>query len=331
MTSDMWAITAYFNPMHWRRRRENYRRFRSELGIPLVAVEAGYDGQFDLQPGDADVLVQVPAVDVMWQKERLFNLALAAVPATCGKVACVDSDVVFLRPDVWQEVGDRLDDVRLLQCFSAVHYLPEDHPTDPATIARTVPPSPGFASLRQQGRSTLELCNPDWRNPNDLPPVSYGLAWAFRRELFAERGFYDAWVIGGGTRVHCFAAGGHWREAAQAMRFTACAAEHLRRWTEGFHRDVQDAWGCVAGAVAHLWHGTIGGRKFRQRYEDFSRFDFDPQADLALDERGLWRWNSAKPAMHSYVRDYFAGRHEDGGPPAGGAATADRRSGVSAT
>ncbi len=330
MTSDMWAITAYFNPMHWRRRRENYRRFRRALGIPLVAVEAGYDGQFDLEPGDADVLVQVPAVDVMWQKERLFNLALAAVPPTVAKVACVDSDVVFLRPDVWQEVSERLDHARLLQCFSEVYYLPADHPLDRATIERTQSPCLGFGLLRQQGRSTLELCNPDWRNPNDLPPVSYGLGWAFRRELFASRGFYDAWVIGGGTRVHCFAADGLWREAVQAMRLTTRAAEHFRRWAEGFHQDVRGEWGCVPGAIAHLWHGTIGGRKFRQRYEDFSRFEFDPQTDLALDEHGVWRWNSDKPAMHQYVREYFAGRQEDGYGPAQSAVTPDGRSADSA-
>ncbi len=94
--SNLWAITAYFNPMHWRRRRENYRRFRQALHLPLVAVELGYDGQFDLAPGDADVLLQFPAADVMWQKERLLNLALAAVPPHVDKIVAIDSDVIFL-------------------------------------------------------------------------------------------------------------------------------------------------------------------------------------------------------------------------------------------
>ena len=263
---NLWAITAYFNPMHWRRRRDNYRQFRQALRLPLVAVELGYDGQFDLAPGDADVLLQFPAADVMWQKERLLNLALAAVPPHVDKVVAIDSDVIFARDDVWPDVNRALDEAPLLHPFSQVYYL---------------------------------------------PPVSYGLAWAFRRELFAERGFYDPWIIGGGTRVHCFAAGGHAHDAADAMQFTPSMRDHFRAWTEGFHADVRDRWGFLPGAIAHLWHGTTGGRKFRQRYTDFAAFDFDPAHDLALDANGVWRWASDKPAMHDYLCLYFAGRRED--------------------
>jgi len=52
-------------------------------------------------------------------------------------------------------------------------------------------------------------------------------------------------------------------------------------------------------------------RKHRQRYREFARFNFDPDTDLALDENGAWRWNSSKPEMHQFIRDYFAGRQED--------------------
>ena len=68
MADEIWGITAYFNPMHWRCRRNNFLQFRRALGIPLVAVELGYDGQFDLTADDADVLLQFPASAVMWQK-----------------------------------------------------------------------------------------------------------------------------------------------------------------------------------------------------------------------------------------------------------------------
>ena len=36
----------------------------------------------------------------MWQKERLLNLAVAALPPGCTKVAGLDSDLVF-RPRDW--------------------------------------------------------------------------------------------------------------------------------------------------------------------------------------------------------------------------------------
>lgn len=310
MADKLWAITAYFNPMHWRRRCENYRQFRRSLSLPLVAVELGYDGQFDLAPGDAEILIQRSSRDVMWQKERLLNMALAAAPPEVEKVVAVDCDVIFGRPDVWPALSRALDDTPLLQPFSRIYYLPPDHPLDFAVMELTRTPALGFSWLKSNGRTTAELCNPVWSNPGDDPPVSYGLAWAFRRELFADRGLYDAWVVGGGTRAHCFGAAGMWRECAEAMRFTPPMRDHFRAWTEGFHAAVRNEWACLPGPVAHLWHGSIAARKHRQRYVDFARFDFDPAVDLAL-EGEAWRWNSDKPQMHAYVRDYFAGRRED--------------------
>ena len=82
----LWAITAYFNPAGYRRRRDNYRVFRERLQAPLVTAELSCDGNFALSSDDADVLVQVHG-DAMWQKERLLNLALGAVPSACQAVA----------------------------------------------------------------------------------------------------------------------------------------------------------------------------------------------------------------------------------------------------
>jgi hypothetical protein len=311
MGSDFWAITAYFNPMHCRRRQLNYRVFRQHLTIPLVAVELGYDGQFDLGPGDADILVQIPGTDVMWQKERLFNIALSRVPPAIDRVACLDSDICLNRPDVWREAGRVLQRFPIAQLFSHVFYLPADHPLDFALMQETLPPCPGFGWLQEQGRSALELCNPIWTNPGDLPPVTYGLGWAFRREVFAEHGFYDSWIVGGGTRVHFFAAHGLYADAGDAFRFHAAMREHYCRWSEDFHAAVRGRWSFVPGHIAHLWHGDMARRKHRQRYKELEQFKFDPSADLAFDEHGAWRWNSNKPAMHQYLREYIADRQAE--------------------
>ncbi|HEY2826004.1 MAG TPA: hypothetical protein VGJ04_00260 [Pirellulales bacterium] len=311
MAENFWAITTYFNPMHWQRRLANYRVFHRHLRVPLVAVELGYDGCFDLQPGDADILIQIPGKDVMWQKERLMNLALAAVPSSIERVACLDSDVILDRADVWQEASRVLEQTSFAQLYSHAFYLQADPPSDRELIQQSLAPSMSFVSMRRAGHSALDLCNPCWSNPGDTPPVTYGLAWAFRRELFANRGFYDAWIIGGGTRVHFFAGDGYWREAADAFQFHPAMRAHYRHWVRGFHAEVRGNWGCVPGAIAHLWHGDMARRRHRQRYQDFAQFAFDPSTDLALDENGVWRWNSNKPQMHQYLREYFASRDED--------------------
>jgi hypothetical protein len=147
MSHEFWAITCYFNPMHWRRRLANYRLFRQHLHIPLVAVELGYDGQFELQAGDADILIQIPGRDVMWQKERLMSVALAAVPPTIEKIACLDSDVILQRADVWRQASRILERNAIAQLYSHALYLPADHPLDFESMAPTQA-APGFAWLR---------------------------------------------------------------------------------------------------------------------------------------------------------------------------------------
>ncbi|HTQ39591.1 MAG TPA: hypothetical protein VMJ32_11210 [Pirellulales bacterium] len=312
MASDFWAITAYFNPMHWRRRLANYRTFRQHLRIPLVTVELGYDGQYDLQPDDAEILIQIPGRDVMWQKERLLNVALRYVPPQTELIANLDCDIVFCDAVIWRKARRALQRYPLLQLYSHAAYLA---PADCANFefaARRGKVHAGFSWLRQQGHPPLSLCNPAWMNSDQPPPVTYGMAWAFRRELFTQRGFYDTWVVGGGTRVHFFAAHGHYREAAAAFGFHTAMSQHYYQWAEGFYGAVRGRWGCVPGTIAHLWHGDMGRRKHRQRYKEFAEFQFDPTVDLASDRYGAWRWNSDKPALHEYIRRYIAERQEDG-------------------
>ena len=45
---------------------------------------------------------------------------------------------------------------------------------------------------------------------------------------------------------------------------------------------------------------------------DLGRFQFDPHQDIALDSQDCWRWSSAKPSLHTFPRELFASRREDG-------------------
>src|ERR1700751_935461 len=87
-----WAVTTYFNPLHYRRRRTNYYAFRTALRIPLLTVELGYDNRFELGPNDADRLVQISGTDLLWQKERLLNLALDHFTLEASIITWLDCD-----------------------------------------------------------------------------------------------------------------------------------------------------------------------------------------------------------------------------------------------
>ena len=91
----MWAITSYFNPVGFKRRLSNYRVFRANLAVPLVTVELSFDGRFELTDDDADILIQLSGGAVLWQKERLLNIAIQSVPKNAKNIAWLDCDVIF--------------------------------------------------------------------------------------------------------------------------------------------------------------------------------------------------------------------------------------------
>jgi hypothetical protein len=304
---DIWALTVYFNPMRYRRRRANYGTFRRHLGLPLIAIELAYGPDFELDQPDADILVQLRGRDVLWQKERLFNVAVAAVPPACRKIVCVDCDVVFESEDWLARTSRLLDRLALVQPFSHLHRMPPDWTPAQALV-------PGGDLLRspalmlESGMPIATVLG----TPAEQIKCSTGTAWATHTELLRRHGFYDSCIIGGGDSAFVRAAYGCFDEAMRLQHMNTRRREHYLAWARPFHEAVRADIACIHGNLRHLWHGAPQDRRYRNRIERLEPFDFDPFTDIALDDQRVWRWSSDKPEMHEYVRGYFAARREDG-------------------
>lgn len=310
---DLWAITCYFNPCRYRRRLANYRLFRSRLKTPLIAVELSFNGRMDLGPADADILLQFTSGDVMWQKERLLNLALGALPPECRYVAWIDADVMFERHD-WPELAARaLDDCPLVQLFSDAWLLDADWTADRPPQQHVERHRPSFAAGLRSGLD-VDTCLIHPSLNVRTGTYAIGLAWAARRELLDRHGLLDINIIGGGDRAMLTAACGRFDHC----REWHCQNEHqrrcYRRWAEPFHDSVQGRVRSIPGNLYHFWHGSMQHRSAHTRHIGLRPFDFDPDRDIALDANGCWRWNSDKQGLHDYVRDYFMTRREDEAP-----------------
>lgn len=70
-----------------------------------------------------DGVIHVRAKDILWQKERLLNLALAHLPAVARKVAWLDADLLFEDPSWACETSRRLDTFPVVQPFAAIARL----------------------------------------------------------------------------------------------------------------------------------------------------------------------------------------------------------------
>lgn len=300
----LWAVTSFFNPMRYRLRLANYRRFREALGVPLATIELGFDGHWELGASDADLYVRIGGGDVMWQKERLLNLVLARLPATCKLVAWLDCDLLLPDPDWPERIGDALREAPLVQAYSRVHYLSRDAAGgSPELVIDSVAARVcgGQAPSAVLGQST-----------NRTSGVSPGMAWAARRDLLDRHGFFDTCIVGGGdTALACAAYG----VPEIAVRLHGMNEHQQRRylpWAARVHGEVLGKVGTLDGQIHHLWHGDLADRHASARHAGLAAHAFDPEVDIAVGAEGAWRWASDKPALHAYVRDYFRARNEDG-------------------
>ncbi|MCH5372578.1 MAG: hypothetical protein JJ992_01275, partial [Planctomycetes bacterium] len=282
--SPIWAITAYFNPVGYRRRLWNYRFFHEQLPLPLLAVEFGWQGRFDLSTEDADVMIQLEGPDVLWQRERLLNIAVAALPEHVSKIVWLDCDVLFDNDDWITDLDVALDQFPLVQAYSGVIRLPkQDRPRWQPEFAK-LESRPSLCSLISPQHDLQGVCRDLPRKPDRVFPGPTGFGWAFRKELVQRHGFYDVGVLGGGDILFISALAGCYDIATRYHAMSTAAKRHYLRWAERFHRDVQQQVSCLPRRLYHLWHGNVDNRGYQTRYHHFDRFDFDPEADLALFE-----------------------------------------------
>ncbi len=310
LTGMLWAVTSYFNPSGYKRRLSNYRTFKQHLRVPLIAVELSFNGRFELQSGDADIVEQLIGRDVLWQKERLLNIALRALPRECDAVAWLDCDVIFAIDDWPERARAALEEFAFVQLFSERCNLARD-----AIVDSSAPPavdlvaqSLGFKIATGQAQpDDLRIAGAAWTRG-----ATTGLAWASRRTLLERHGLYDSCILGNGDRVMLCAAMGRLDYGANALQMNARQMQHYAAWAEPFFADVGGRVGYIDGRAFHLWHGAWQDRKTALRHQGLTRFHFDPFIDIARDGSGCWRWNSDKRNMHEYVKNYFDSRKEDG-------------------
>jgi hypothetical protein len=303
----MWAITSYYNPMRYKRRLENYRIFRKNLTIPLLAVELSFDGKFELTEGDADILIQISGGAILWQKERLLNLAIKSVPSDVSIIACLDCDLIFERSDWVDESKKQIEDLNVVQPFSNVLDLDrEDHEISMAH--RYAPPSLQgvVSSVGQTKLAPAVLLGTQTRFRGG------GLAWVVRREILENHGLYDAMIAGGGDRAIVSAIYGQFETLIKLNQLNRARREHYLAWAQPYCRAVGERIGHITGRLYHLWHGDIENRNYAGRHRGLAECNFDPEIDIAVGSNGAWQWKRSRPDLEEFCTNYFMGRAEDG-------------------
>lgn len=286
------AVCCHYNPCGYERLEANYHRFAAALPpeLDLWTIELAYDRQpYRLPDGPRMLRVRGTAErHTLWQKERLLNLAISAVPEDYDAIAWLDADLLWLNPDWLTAACQQLAQYRVVQLFEHVSD------TDPA--GRITRKLPGHVHARCTGQA--------YGRP--------GGAWVARRDALPV-GLYDRHVIGGGDSALLYA----WDACAQlppSLQYGPAWQSHYLAWA---HRaGVGSSLAAVPGTVLHLYHGTRENRRYVDRYRCLQDHAYDPAGDVEIDpQTGLLQWTdralSEKPEMVRQVAEYFALRRED--------------------
>jgi hypothetical protein len=305
----MWAITAYYNFVRSKRRLSNYRIFRANLRVPLATVELSFDGQFDLTEKDADILIQISGGAVLWQKERLLNIALKSVPATASIIAWLDCDVILGDLDWVAKAAVKLRDNDFVQLFSHAVDLNADE-VEPRNEHVVISPSArGIVSLKEIDEKQAFTIPQD--NPKARRGIR-GLAWAGKRNIIDEHGFYDTLIIGSGDRAMAYAMYGRFNDLMHSLCMNEVRKKHYLRWADPFFKTVRGRVGYVPGTIYHLWHGEIENRRYATRHNMLSKFGFNPEIDIRIASSGAWEWARPRAELASFLAQYFVNRDDDG-------------------
>jgi hypothetical protein len=305
VSSDFCVITSYFNPARYKTKRRNFDAFMEgmvKIGADVRVVELAFgDDDFELEP--ADNVMQFRGSDVMWQKERLLNVAVSRLPESCTKVGWFDADLIFKEPDWLERTSEALEKYVVVQPFSHAVRMHRDNADD------------GTGHLYESFASHFV------RDPRPARTMLFnahghtGFAWAARRDFVAECGFYDACLTGSGDHLmaHAFAAAVGRSPCMPHMIGPSKAYwNHFVRWAVKARDAVGGKLGVVPGRILHLWHGDVGDRRYAQLNKQFMTFGFDPDAHIRVSPDGLWEWSGAPEHMRQWARQLFNTRNEDG-------------------
>lgn len=310
MVKDTCVLTAYFNPCRYATKKFNFDVFAARLkrsGTPLLVIELALnDGEFGIS--ESHDVIRLRGNGVMWQKERLLNIAIANLPSSCTKVAWVDCDLLFEDDEWLQKTSEALDQFSVVQPFGSCVRLPRAHLEfrgghEEDTVTES------FAAAFARDRSLAHDARYKFHGHT-------GFAWAARRDLINACGLYDACLTGSGDHLmaHAFA-GALDSPCIPAMIGSGHKyAQHFARWATAFNCISRGSLGYIPGRVLHLWHGTVANRRYFWRNQEFKTFAFDPDRDIRRDKNGLWEWADAPAEVRRWASELFISRNEDGDP-----------------
>jgi hypothetical protein len=302
--NDLWLISCYYNPDGYRTKMTNFVAFMESVensGLHHLIVECSFGDQ-DFSFPKSKHFYRIKATDVLWQKERLLNMAVAQLPEKCKTVVWIDCDVLFENPDWAKETAALLEKASVVQPFKEAVRLPKGFRFDTGegeryrSFAYIYKLDPGLAAAGE-----FELHG------------HTGFVWATHKSIIIRHGLYDVCLSGNADHLMAHSFAGCWDTGCirRVIGSNKPYHDHYVQWSRDIYNSVGGRIEFVEGTLLHLWHGDVENRNYARHQRELESFGFDPTTDIVPDESGCWKWNHDSAEFKKWAREFFPSRKED--------------------
>lgn len=284
------VITSFFNPMNYTNLKYNYLKFSEKIKqkADLFPIELSFDGNFYIED-DNVIRINGDEKNILWQKEKLLNIALRNLPKEYTNVAWIDCDVLFENENWANEINEKLKYYKVLQLYENAKRLDEK-----GNIGRI-----SEGAIKRISRVNFV--------ENALFGIP-GFAWAMRRESIEEIGFLETQIIGGGDALMYYSFFGV-KDSVVHEKMNKEWKNVYLKWFDKMFSEINNSVNYIMGDIIHLYHGKMKNRNYDHRYKILSEHNFDPELDLITGKNGLWEFKNKE--LLEKMSKYFESRNED--------------------
>lgn len=247
---------------------------------------------------DSDIQVHG---DILWQKERLLNIAIAnRLAAGYENVCWIDFDCEFIDTDWRENIISALTTKDLVQCFTTFTCQFVDRQLHGESIAVLYS---GQQCIDGRGRAN-------------------GGAWAASARLLST-GFllYDRQIAGAGDTILVwlirYSMNGRMPNTFDVCKGNKKLENSIREWLNKNVGSIRDSWSFSKNHVVFHSHGKLSDRKYLYMNMVLAENNFDPENDIYVGINdgiggGLIWSDIASEKIRNSMKEYFISRNEDG-------------------
>lgn len=301
LLKNFYVIAVVSNPVRFRSRPELFKKFADHMrdaGVKLVIVEAAFgDRMHELTEADNPLHIRLRTSDELWHKENMINIGISRLPKDWEYVAWVDADISFVRKD-WA-----LETVQQLQHFAVVQMWASAIDLDPNMEPMAVYQSFGSCYAKNKNMSITYEPYAIYGHP--------GFAWAARRDAIEQLGgLIDKAICGHADHHMAWALVGK-GDQTYPGNIHPNYKHMILSWQDRAVTYLYKNIGHVPGTIFHHWHGKKKDRRYVERWDILTRYNFDPYTDIKRDSQGLYQLDDRNSCFRDALRLYFRQRNED--------------------